>query len=86
MGKYIGRGHQYGVFEKQVLTNDTNGVKDTFDLYFGVPNAAGILVSYQGTFLEPNEDYNIAPGGVSGSQLVLDFVPPVLSSFTGGGR
>ena len=83
MGKYIGRGHQYGVFEKQVLTNDTDGVKTTFDLYTGVPSATGILVVYQGTLLEPNQDYNIVQGGVSGSRLALNFTPPDLDSGAG---
>lgn len=74
MGRYIGAGVQYGIFEKQVLTPD--GVENTFSLLYRAASANALLVSIDGILSEPGIDFVLDNGGQT---IVFTSVPLITS-------
>ena len=60
---YVGRGPDYGGYEKQTLTAD--GSTTTFTLDFSVGSAASLMVSVGGVYQEPEVAYNLGGGGTT---------------------
>jgi hypothetical protein len=61
---YLGRQNIYGLFEKQLLANDTPGVpQNNYTLAWTVGSTTSILVVTDGVFLEPGLDYAVGLDG-----------------------
>ena len=67
---YIGRTPHSGSYEKQLITGDSSTT--TFSLDFSVGNNASLIVSTNGTILEPDVGYSLSGGG---SSIVFSSAP-----------
>jgi len=67
---YIGRTPHSGSYEKQLITGDSSTT--TFSLDFSVGNNASLIVSTNGTILEPDVGYSLSGGG---SNIVFNSAP-----------
>ena len=67
---YIGRTPHSGSYEKQLITGDSSTT--TFALEFSVGNNASLIVSTNGTILEPDVGYSLSGGG---SSIVFSSAP-----------
>ena len=67
---YIGRTPHSGSYEKQLITGDSSTT--TFSLDFSVGNNASLIVSTNGTILEPDVGYSLSGGG---SSIVFNSAP-----------
>jgi len=67
---YIGRTPHSGSYEKQLITGDSSTT--TFSLDFTVGNNASLIVSTNGTILEPDVGYSLSGGG---SSIVFSSAP-----------
>jgi len=67
---YIGRTPHSGSYEKQLITGDSSTT--TFTLDFSVGNNASLIVSTNGTILEPDVGYSLSNGG---SSIVFNSAP-----------
>ena len=67
---YIGRTPHSGSYEKQLITGDSSTT--TFSLDFSVGNNASLIVSTNGTILEPDVGYSLSNGG---SSIVFNSAP-----------
>jgi len=67
---YIGRTPHSGSYEKQLITGDSSTT--TFSLDFSVGNNASLIVSTNGTILEPDIGYSLSGGG---SNIIFSSAP-----------
>ena len=67
---YIGRSNIIGIFQKQILTADSNTTD--FLLDFQVASSNSILVNYGGVIQEPGVSYAVAKGG---TRIQFTFIP-----------
>ena len=67
---YIGRTPHSGSYEKQLITGDSSTT--TFSLDFSVGNNASLIVSTNGTILEPDVGYSLSGGG---SNIIFSSAP-----------